>query len=49
MENYNYNIEKEIKEYGRPMHMAEKPKEPIRAKTGNVLECKNWDIEAALS
>ena len=30
------------------MHMDEKPKRPIRARTGSKLFCKNWDAEAAL-
>ena len=42
------DIEKEVATYGRPMHMAEKPKGPIRAQTGSTLECKTWDTEAAL-
>jgi len=48
MKKCDCNIKKEIEKYGRPMHMAEKPKGVIRAKTGNVLECKNWDTEAVL-
>ncbi len=48
MEKYNSNIKKELEKYGRPMHMAEKPAEPIKAQTGIELECKNWDAEAAL-
>lgn len=48
MEKCNCNIEEELKKYGRPMHMAEKPEEPIKARTGIELECKNWDAEAAL-
>ncbi|MEK7118314.1 MAG: urocanate hydratase, partial [Patescibacteria group bacterium] len=28
--------------------MSEKPKGPIRAKTGGALECRTWDAEAAL-
>jgi len=48
MEKCNCNIREELKKYGRPMHMAEKPEEPIKAQTGTKLECKNWDAEAAL-
>ncbi len=47
MENNN-NIEQELEKYGRPMYMAEKPKNPIKAQTGIKMECKNWDAEAAL-
>lgn len=42
------DIEKEIVEYGRPMHMGEKPNESIQANIGNKMECKTWDAEAAL-
>jgi len=42
------DISEEIEIYGRPMHMAEKPKRPIKAQTGAKLQCKNWDSEAAL-
>jgi len=46
--NCGCDIQAEVAKYGRPMHMAEKPKEPIRAKTGTDRECKTWDTEAAL-
>ncbi len=42
------NLKKEIKQFGRPMHMEEMPKSPIFNKVGAKLECKNWDSEAAL-
>lgn len=42
------DIEKELEIYGRPMHMDEKPKKPIKAQTGKKLQCRNWDTEAAL-
>ncbi|MFQ5963456.1 MAG: urocanate hydratase [Candidatus Scalinduaceae bacterium] len=32
----------------RPMFYEERPEFPIRAYTGTVLHCKNWDSEAAL-
>ncbi len=32
----------------RPLHLREKPKGNVRAKTGSVLRCKSWEAEAAL-
>jgi len=32
----------------RPMFYEFRPQEPIKAPSGNVLTCKNWDSEAAL-
>jgi len=40
--------EAEVKKFGRPMYIEEKPKRRIRARTGPKMECKNWDAEAAL-
>lgn len=49
MKDCKCDIEQEIREYGRPMHMAEKPKEPIvNPKGWENLECTNADAEAAL-
>jgi len=42
------DINAEVKKYGRPMHMDEKPAKNIKAQTGSKMECKNWDAEAAL-
>ncbi len=44
----NSKIKNELKTYGRPMYMDEKPKSPIFARIGKKIECKNWDAEAAL-
>ncbi len=44
----NSELKNEIKKYGRPMYMREKPAGPIMAKTGLKMECRNWDSEAAL-
>jgi urocanate hydratase len=42
-------LEAEIKKYGRPMYMDEKPKRPFGLQGGTQLRwCKNWDTEAAL-
>jgi urocanate hydratase len=42
-------LKKEIKEYGRPMYMSERPQKPFATQGGVKLkECKNWDAEAAL-
>lgn len=42
-------LEEEIKRYGRPMYMNEKPKKPFGVQCGvKIKECKNWDTEAAL-
>ncbi len=41
-------IERELRLYGRPMHLGAKPEYPIFAQTGTKLQCKNWDAEAAL-
>jgi len=40
----------EIRRYGRPMHMSERPNinRMIREYKGTELNCKNWDAEAAL-
>ncbi len=32
----------------RPMYMDQKPKESIKAHTGNTLRCQSWEAEAAL-
>ncbi len=32
----------------RPMHMDQKPKESIKAQTGDTLRCRSWEAEAAL-
>ncbi len=42
-------LKEEIKRYGRPMYMNEKPKKPFGVQCGTkIKECKNWDAEAAL-
>ncbi len=42
-------LEAEIKKYGRPMYMDERPKKPFGLQGGTRLRwCKNWDTEAAL-
>src|SRR3989339_2208584 len=41
--------EEEIKKYGRPMCMDEKPKNPLKKQGGSkIKDCRNWDAEAAL-
>lgn len=42
------NIREEIKKYGRPMHMNERPKFPLHASVGSKKICRTWDAEAAL-
>lgn len=42
------DIEGELRTYGRPMHMAVKPKGPIYNRREAKLQCKSWDAEAAL-
>lgn len=44
----NCDIEDEVKRYGRPMHMEEKPSSPIQAAVGSKKTCLNWDAEAAM-
>lgn len=42
-------LEEEIRKYGRPMYMDERPKKPFGLQGGTRLRyCKNWDAEAAL-
>ena len=42
------DIAGEIKKYGRPMHMAERPAFPLVTPTGPEKTCKTWGAEAAL-
>lgn len=42
------DVELELKQYGRPMHLKAKPESSILNPKGSNLECKNWDAEAAL-
>ena len=42
-------LEEEIRKYGRPMYMDEKPKRPFGLQGGTRIRwCKSWDAEAAL-
>ena len=42
------NIEEEIRKYVRPLHMTAAPTQAIPNILGGVVECRNWDAEAAL-
>ncbi len=37
----------ELKRYGRPLHMSQRPSQPITAPHGNTLSAHTWDAEAA--
>lgn len=37
----------ELQRYGRPMHLSQKPSEPVRAPRGSERTAKSWDAEAA--
>ena len=42
------DINEELRAYGRPMHMKERPKFPLKADRGSKLTCRTWDAEAAV-
>jgi urocanate hydratase len=41
------DVASELSHYGRPMHMAAKPAEPVHAPRGTKPTAKSWDAEAA--
>jgi urocanate hydratase len=41
------DIQSELSQFGRPMHMAAKPASPPRATRGTSRSAKSWDAEAA--
>ena len=41
------DVQAELKQHGRPLHLAAAPKEPVHAPTGTSRTAKTWDAEAA--
>jgi urocanate hydratase len=41
------DVDGELARYGRPMHMAVKPAEPVHTPTGTRRTAQSWDAEAA--
>ncbi|MBX3181439.1 MAG: urocanate hydratase [Polyangiaceae bacterium] len=41
------DLRPELQRYGRPLHLAERPTEPIHAPRGGTKTARTWDTEAA--